>query len=199
MQYPLPIAKLIESFMKLPGIGEKTAVRLAFYTLKMSDDEVDDFAASLKEVKTSLHYCSICGNITETDPCQICRDDGRDSTTIMIVEQPKDVMAFEEMGDYNGRYHVLNGVLSPMDGVGPEEINIKSLITRLQKHDEVKEIIIALNSTPEGEATAMYLAKLLKPAGLNVTRLASGLAVGSDIEYANTITLKRAVQGRTKL
>ncbi len=199
MQYPLPIAKLIESFMKLPGIGEKTAVRLAFYTLKMSDDEVDDFAASLKEVKTSLHYCSICGNITETDPCQICRDDGRDSKTIMIVEQPKDVMAFEEMGDYNGRYHVLNGVLSPMDGVGPEEINIKSLITRLQKHDEVKEIIIALNSTPEGEATAMYLAKLLKPAGLNVTRLASGLAVGSDIEYANTITLKRAVQGRTKL
>lgn len=199
MQYPLPIARLIESYMKLPGIGEKTATRLAFYTLDMPEEDVSDFAKSLKQVKQDLHQCSICGNITESDPCEICRDPNRDQTTIMVVEQPKDVMAFEEMGEYNGLYHVLHGVLSPMDGVGPEEINIKSLITRLQKQDEVKEIILALNSTPEGESTAMYIGKLIKPSGIKVSRLAAGLAVGSDIEYANSITLKRAVQGRTSL
>lgn len=199
MQYPLPIARLIESYMKLPGIGEKTATRLAFYTLDMPADDVEQFAQSLKDVKTLLHQCSICGNITETDPCQICRDSNRDRSTVMVVEQPKDVMAFEEMGEYDGMYYVLHGVLSPMEGIGPEDINIKSLITRLQKDDDIKEIIIALNSTPEGESTAMYIAKLLKPAGLKVTRLASGLAVGTDIEYANSITLKRAVQGRIDL
>lgn len=199
MQYPLPIARLIDNYMKLPGIGEKTATRLAFYTMDMPEDDVEDFSKSLMQVKENLHSCSICGNITKSEPCEICRDANRDRSTIMVVEQPKDVMAFEEMGEYNGLYHVLHGVLSPMDGVGPEEINIKSLITRLQKQDEVKEVILALNSSPEGEATAMYLAKLIKPAGLKVTRLAAGLAVGSDIEYANSITLKRAVQGRTDL
>lgn len=199
MQYPLPIARLIDNYMKLPGIGEKTATRLAFYTMDMPEQDVEDFSKSLMQVKENLHSCSICGNITESDPCEICRDQNRDRSTIMVVEQPKDVMAFEEMGEYNGLYHVLHGVLSPMDGVGPEEINIKSLITRLQKQDEVKEVILALNSSPEGEATTMYLAKLIKPAGLKVTRLAAGLAVGSDIEYANSITLKRAVQGRTDL
>lgn len=199
MQYPLPIARLIESYMKLPGIGEKTATRLAFYTLDMPEDDVEQFSQALKDVKTLLHQCSICGNITETDPCQICRDSNRDHSTVMVVEQPKDVMAFEEMGEYDGMYHVLHGVLSPMEGIGPEDINIKSLITRLQKDDDIKEIIIALNSTPEGESTAMYIAKLLKPAGLKVTRLASGLAVGTDIEYANSITLKRAVQWRINL
>lgn len=199
MQYPLPIARLIESYMKLPGIGEKTATRLAFYTLDMPEDDVEQFSQALKDVKTLLHQCSICGNITETDPCQICRDSNRDHSTVMVVEQPKDVMAFEEMGEYDGMYHVLHGVLSPMEGIGPEDINIKSLITRLQKDDDIKEIIIALNSTPEGESTAMYIAKLLKPASLKVTRLASGLAVGTDIEYANSITLKRAVQGRINL
>ena len=185
--------------MKLPGIGEKTATRLAFYTLDMPEQDVQEFAKSLTEVKQDLHRCSICGNITEQDPCAICSNPERDQTTIMVVEQPKDVMAFEEMGEYNGLYHVLHGVLSPMDGVGPEEINIKSLITRLQKQDQVKEVILALNSTPEGESTAMYISKLIKPAGIKVTRLAAGLAVGSDIEYANSITLKRAVQGRTSL
>ncbi|CCI81158.1 recombination mediator RecR [Lactobacillus hominis] len=199
MQYPLPIARLIESYMKLPGIGEKTATRLAFYTLDMPQEDVSDFSKSLMQVKSDLHACSICGNITESDPCEICRNPERDQSTIMVVEQPKDVMAFEEMGEYNGLYHVLGGVLSPMDGVGPEEINIKSLITRLQKNDDVKEIILALNSTPEGESTAMYISKLIKPAGIKVSRLAAGLAVGSDIEYANAITLKRAVQGRTTL
>ncbi|MCR1893849.1 recombination mediator RecR [Lactobacillus rodentium] len=199
MQYPLPIARLIESYMKLPGIGEKTATRLAFYTLDMPKEDVEDFSTSLRDVKVNLHTCSICGNITENDPCDICKDKSRDQTTIMVVEQPKDVMAFEEMGEYNGLYHVLHGVLSPMDGIGPEEVNIKSLITRLQKNDQVKEVILALNSTPEGESTAMYIGKLIKPAGIKVSRLAAGLAVGSDIEYANSITLKRAVQGRTTL
>ncbi|WEV70498.1 recombination mediator RecR [Lactobacillus sp. ESL0785] len=199
MQYPAPIAHLIESYMKLPGIGEKTATRLAFYTLDMPDDDVYDFGAALKEVKEKLHRCSICGNITEQDPCIVCTNSERDQSTIMVVEQPKDVMAFEEMGEYSGLYHVLHGVLSPMDGIGPEEINIKSLIVRLQKQDSVKEVILALNSTPEGESTAMYISKLIKPAGIKVTRLAAGLAVGSDIEYANSITLKRAVQGRTSI
>lgn len=185
--------------MKLPGIGEKTATRLAFYTLDMPEQDVQDFSKALQDVKQNLRQCSICGNITEQDPCEICSNSNRDQTTIMIVEQPKDVMAFEEMGEYDGLYHVLHGVLSPMDGIGPEEINIKSLITRLQKNDQVKEVILALNSTPEGESTAMYISKLIKPAGIKVTRLAAGLAVGSDIEYANTITLKRAVQGRTAL
>ncbi|MDF7681949.1 recombination mediator RecR [Lactobacillus sp. ESL0679] len=199
MQYPTPIAHLIDSYMKLPGIGEKTATRLAFYTLDMPDDDVYDFGAALKDVKEKLRRCSICGNITEQDPCSICSNSERDQSTIMVVEQPKDVMAFEEMGEYNGLYHVLHGVLSPMDGIGPEEVNIKSLIVRLQKQDSVKEVILALNSTPEGESTAMYISKLIKPAGIKVTRLAAGLAVGSDIEYANSITLKRAVQGRTSI
>lgn len=199
MQYPLPIARLIESYMRLPGIGEKTATRLAFYTLDMPKEDVDDFSESLKQVKEDLHFCSICGNITESDPCEICRDVNRDHSSIMVVEQAKDVMVFEEMGEYTGFYHVLHGVLSPMDGIGPENINIKTLIKRLQKNDDIKEIILALNSSPEGEATAMYLGKLIKPAGIKVSRLAAGLAVGSDIEYANSITLKRAVQGRTQL
>lgn len=199
MQYPLPITRLIENYMKLPGIGEKTATRLAFYTLDMNKKDVEDFSDALQAVKEEIHSCSICGNITQNDPCEICISSNRDQSTIMVVEQPKDVMAFEEMGEYSGLYHVLHGVLSPMDGVGPEEINIKSLIKRLQKNNQVKEVILALNSTPEGEATSMYIAKLLKPAGIKVTRLAAGLAVGSDIEYANSITLKRAVQGRTSL
>ncbi len=185
--------------MKLPGIGEKTATRLAFYTLDMPTIDVQAFAKALTDVKEKLTTCSICGNITEKDPCAICQNPEREQKTIMVVEQPKDVMAFEAMGEYSGRYHVLHGVLSPMDGLGPEEINIKSLITRLQQQSEVKEVILALNSTPEGEATAMYISKLIKPAGIKVSRLAAGLAVGSDIEYANAITLKRAVQGRTVL
>ena len=199
MQYPLPIAHLIDSFMKLPGIGEKTATRLAFYVMDMPEGDVKEFSEALVDVKQKLTTCSVCGNITEHDPCEICTNPNRDRSTIMVVEQPKDVMAFENMGEYNGWYHVLNGVLSPMDGIGPEEINIKSLIVRLQKNDAAKEVILALNSTPEGESTSMYISRLIKPAGIKVTRLAAGLAVGSDIEYANLITLKRAVQGRTEL
>ncbi|MEE8856738.1 MAG: recombination mediator RecR [Lactobacillus sp.] len=199
MQYPLPIAHLIDSFMKLPGIGEKTATRLAFYVMDMPEGDVKEFSEALVDVKQKLTTCSVCGNITEHDPCEICTNPNRDRSTIMVVEEPKDVMAFENMGEYNGLYHVLHGVLSPMDGIGPEEINIKSLIVRLQKNDAAKEVILALNSTPEGESTSMYISRLIKPAGIKVTRLAAGLAVGSDIEYANLITLKRAVQGRTEL
>ncbi|MFC0233476.1 recombination mediator RecR [Vagococcus entomophilus] len=198
MQYPAPIAKLIESYMKLPGIGAKTAARLAFYTIEMNEDDVTTFAKSLISVKRDLHYCSICGNITEEDPCEICADNTRDKSVILVVEETKDVMALEKMREYQGLYHVLHGVLSPMDGTGPDDINIASLINRL--HDaKVKEVIIATNATTEGEATAMYLSRLIKPAGIKVTRLAHGLSVGSDIEYADEVTLLKAVEGRREL
>ncbi len=199
MQYPLPIARLIDNYMKLPGIGEKTATRLAFYTMDMPEDDVEDFSKSLMQVKENLHSCSICGNITESDPCEICRDQNRDRSTIMVVEQPKDVMVMERMNEYHGLYHVLNGVLSPIDGKGPEDLNVKSLITRLQQNQAVKEVIVATNATPEGEATAMYLSRLIKPAGIKVTRLAHGLSVGADIEYADEMTLFKAVEGRTEI
>lgn len=198
MQYPEPIVKLIDSYMKLPGIGNKTAVRLAFHTLGMDEKDVEDFAKNLVNAKHDLHYCSICGNITDEDPCIICRDKTRDQSTILVVEQPRDVMAIEKTNDYHGLYHVLHGVLSPMEGKGPEDINIASLIKRLQKGN-AKEVIVATNATPEGEATAMYLARLLKPAGIKVTRIAHGLAVGADIEYADELTLLKAVEGRTEL
>lgn len=198
MHYPEPIAKLVESYMKLPGIGQKTAVRLAFHTLDMKEEDVNAFAKSLISVKRDLHFCSICGNITEEDPCEICQDKTRDRSIILVVEESKDVMAMEKMREYHGLYHVLHGVLSPMEGTGPEDINIASLIQRLHD-DEVKEVIIATNATTEGEATAMYLSRLIKPAGIIVTRLAHGLSVGSDIEYADEVTLLKAVEGRREL
>ncbi|OTN76839.1 recombination protein RecR [Enterococcus sp. 8G7_MSG3316] len=198
MQYPDPIARLIDSYMKLPGIGQKTATRLAFYTIDMKDEVVNEFAKSLISVKRDLHFCSICGNITEEDPCEICGDPTRDKATILVVEEPKDVMALEKVREYHGLYHVLHGVLSPMEGTGPEDINISSLIKRLHD-DQVKEVIIATNATTEGEATAMYLSRLIKPAGIKVTRLAHGLSVGSDIEYADEVTLLKAVEGRREL
>lgn len=198
MQYPEPIAKLIDSYMKLPGIGQKTATRLAFYTIDMKEEVVNEFAKSLLSVKRDLHFCSICGNITEEDPCEICQDTARDRSMILVVEEPKDVMALEKMREYHGLYHVLHGVLSPMEGTGPEDINIPSLIQRLHD-DQVNEVIIATNATTEGEATAMYLSRLIKPAGIKVTRLAHGLSVGSDIEYADEVTLLKAVEGRREL
>ncbi|MCO7150765.1 recombination mediator RecR [Vagococcus lutrae] len=198
MEYPTPIAKLIESYMRLPGIGAKTAARLAFFTLDMQEEEVTEFARSLISVKRDLHYCEVCGNITDQKKCQICEDESRDQTTILVVEEPKDVMSMEKMREYRGLYHVLHGVLSPMDGTGPEDINMTSLIQRLQATD-VTEVIIATNATTEGEATAMYLSRLIKPAGIKVTRLAHGLSVGSDIEYADEMTLLRAVEGRREL
>lgn len=198
MQYPEPIAKLIDSYTKLPGIGQKTATRLAFYTIDMKEEVVNEFAKSLLSVKRDLHFCSVCGNITEEDPCEICRDTTRDRSTILVVEEPKDVMALEKMREYHGLYHVLGGVLSPVEGTGPEDINIPALIKRLHD-DTVQEVIIATNATTEGEATAMYLSRLIKPAGIKVTRLAHGLAVGSDIEYADEVTLLKAVEGRREL
>ena len=198
MQYPEPIARLIDSYMKLPGIGQKTATRLAFYTIDMKEEVVNEFAKSLLSVKRDLHFFSICGNITEEDPCEICSDPTRDKETILVVEEPKDVMALEKVREYHGLYHVLHGVLSPMEGTGPEDINIASLIQRLHD-DQVKEVIIATNATTEGEATAMYMSRLIKPAGIKVTRLAHGLSVGSDIEYADEVTLLKAVEGRREL
>ena len=199
MQYPEPIAKLIASYMKLPGIGEKTATRLAFYTIGMDDEDVQDFSKSLVAVKENLHYCSICGNITEDDPCPICKDQGRDQSTILVVEHSRDVMAMERMNEYHGLYHVLHGTISPSEGTGPMDINIPSLIERLKKHSEVKEVIVATNASMDGETTAQYLAKLLKPAGIKVTRLAHGLSAGADIDYTDEVTLFKAVQGRTEM
>ncbi|BBE39815.1 recombination mediator RecR [Streptococcus dysgalactiae] len=198
MLYPTPIAKLIESYSKLPGIGVKTATRLAFYTIGMSDEDVNDFAKNLLAAKRELTYCSICGNLTDDDPCSICTDTSRDQTTILVVEDAKDVSAMEKIQEYHGYYHVLHGLISPMNGVGPDDINLKSLITRLMD-GKVTEVIVATNATADGEATSMYISRVLKPAGIKVTRLARGLAVGSDIEYADEVTLLRAIENRTEL
>lgn len=198
MHYPEPISKLMDSYMKLPGIGEKTASRLAFYTVNMREEDVTDFAKSLISVKRDLTHCSNCGNITENNPCDICRDPNRDRSVILVVEQPKDLIALEKVQEYKGLYHVLHGVLSPVEGTGPEDINIPSLIKRLQS-DEAQEVILATNTTAEGEATAMYLSRLIKPSGIKVTRLAHGLSVGSDIEYADEVTLLKAVEGRREV
>lgn len=198
MQYPEPIARLMDSYMKLPGIGAKTAARLAFFSMEMPEEEVMNFANALISCKRDLTMCSVCGNITQEDPCEICQDASRDRTKILVVEDSRDVMSLERMKEYKGVYHVLHGVLSPMEGTGPDDINVASLIQRLQD-PTVEEVIIATNATAEGEATAMYLSRLIKPAGIKVTRLAHGLAVGSDIEYADEMTLFKAIEGRREL
>lgn len=198
MLYPTPIAKLIDSFTKLPGIGIKTATRLAFYTIGMSDEDVNDFAKNLLAAKRELTYCSICGNLTDEDPCQICTDESRDKTIVLVVEESKDVSAMEKIQEYRGLYHVLGGLISPLNGVGPDDINLKTLLNRLMD-GQVEEVLLATNATADGEATAMYISRVLKPAGIKVTRLARGLAVGSDIEYADELTLLRAIENRTEL
>lgn len=198
MLYPTPIAKLIDSFSKLPGIGTKTATRLAFYTIGMSDEDVNEFAKNLLAAKRELTYCSVCGNLTDDDPCLICTDKTRDQSVILVVEDSKDVSAMEKIQEYNGLYHVLHGLISPMNGISPDDINLKSLITRLMD-GQVIEVIVATNATADGEATSMYISRVLKPAGIKVTRLARGLAVGSDIEYADEVTLLRAIENRTEL
>ncbi|MET3558632.1 recombination protein RecR [Streptococcus rupicaprae] len=198
MLYPTPIAKLIDSYSKLPGIGIKTATRLAFYTIGMSDEDVNEFAKHLLAAKRELTYCGQCGNLTDEDPCAICQDETRDQTTILIVEDSRDVSAMENIQEYHGLYHVLQGLISPMNGIGPDDINLKSLISRLMD-GQVTEVIVATNATADGEATAMYISRVLKPAGIKVTRLARGLAVGADIEYADELTLLRAIQNRTEL
>lgn len=198
MLYPTPIAKLIDSYSKLPGIGIKTATRLAFYTIGMSDEDVNDFAKNLLAAKRELTYCSICGNLTDDDPCGICTDPNRNQEIILVVEESKDVSAMEKIQEYHGLYHVLHGLISPMNGVGPDDINLKPLITRLMD-GKVNEVIVATNATADGEATSMYISRVLKPAGIKVTRLARGLAVGSDIEYTDEVTLLRAIENRTEL
>ena len=184
--------------MRLPGIGPKTASRLAFFVLDMKEDDVLDFAKALVNAKRNLTYCNVCHNITDVDPCYICEDQKRDKSVICVVQDSKDVIAMEKMREYRGLYHVLQGAISPMDGVGPEDIKVPELLKRL--HDEtVEEIILATNPNIEGEATAMYISRLVKPTGIKVTRIAHGLPVGGDLEYADEVTLSRAIEGRREL
>ncbi len=198
-QYPRSLNKLINELGKLPGIGGKTAQRLAFHVLSLTDREAEMLAESIVEAKRSLHYCSVCGNLTDKDICGICSDGSRDRSVICVVETPQDVMAMERIREYKGTYHVLHGAISPAEGIGPADINLKSLIERLQGDSDVEEVIIATNPNIEGEATAMYIARLLKPAGIKVTRIAHGIPVGGDLEYADEVTLLKAVEGRREL
>lgn len=198
MHLPDPISKLMEGFMRLPGIGPKTAQRLAFFVLKMDEEDVIDFAKALVRVKRDLRTCSVCGNITEQDPCYICSDQSRDHSIICVVQDPRDLIAMERTKEYNGLYHVLHGAISPIEGIGPEQLKIPELLQRLSD-EKVRELILATNPNIEGEATAMYIARLVKPFGLKVTRIAHGLPVGGDLEYADEVTLTKALEGRREL
>lgn len=194
-----PLALLIQRLAQLPGIGEKTAARLAFYILRAPDEYASDLARALLEVKQRLRHCSVCYNLTEADPCPICCDARRDVDLICVVAQPQDMMAIERTGGYRGRYHVLHGVLSPLDGIGPEQLYIKPLLARLGGEEQVNEVILATSPNVEGDATAMYLARLIKPLGLKVTRIASGVPIGGDLEFADGVTLGRAMEGRLEV
>ena len=197
-QYPIPIGNLIEQLSKLPGIGKKTAQRLAFYILEMEDVEVEKQSQSIINAKEKIRLCSICCNLTDDDPCHICRDETRDQSTICVVEGPKDIIAMEKAKEYKGKYHVLHGVISPMDNVGPKDIKVKELLDRL-KDGAVEEIILATNPTVEGEATAIYLSKLIKPLGIKVTRIAHGIPVGGDLDYFDEVTISKAMENRREL
>ena len=199
MSYYSPsIEKLIESFEKLPSIGSKTAARLAFYILNASEEETNEFISAIENAKKNLKYCSKCYNISDTDPCIICSNQARDISTICVVEDVKDVVAMERTHEFKGVYHVLHGSISPMNGIGPDDIKIKELLSRLMT-GEVKELILATNPRVEGEATAMYISKLVKPLGVKVTRIAHGIPVGGDLEYTDEITLSKALEGRREL
>lgn len=196
--YSEPIDRLINEFSKLPGIGRKTAQRLAFHVINMDIKDVTGLSKALVDVKNEIKYCSVCCNISDSEVCTICANSHRDPSTICVVEDPRDVAAMERTKDYSGRYHVLNGVISPMDGIGPDMLNIKELISRLGD-GSVKEIIMATNPTIEGEATAMYISRLVKPMGIKVTRIAHGLPVGGDLEYADDVTISKALEGRREI
>lgn len=196
--YATPIARLIEEFAKLPGIGKRTAERLAYYVLKLPQNEVQAFADALLCAKEKIIFCPICQSLTETTPCEICSDERRDHSVICVVEKPKDVVKIEKTREFKGVYHVLHGVISPMDGIGPEDIRIHELLTRVTEGG-VAEVIMATNPNIEGEATAMYVAKLLAPFEVKVTRLAHGIPVGGDLEYADEVTLTRALEGRHEI
>lgn len=198
MEYPKPILDLIDSYSLLPGIGRKTAIRLAFHTLKMNDNDINNFAKSLVELKEKLTNCEVCHRLSETSVCDICTDNSRDKSTICVVANDNDLVAMENMQQYRGVYHVLDGLISPMDGIGPLDINIKSLFERAQD-PIVKEIILATNSSPEGEGTASFISKYLKNTDIKVTRIAQGISFGSDIEYVDEVTLSRAISGRIEI
>lgn len=198
MQQIAPLAQLIEQLRALPGIGAKTATRLAYHILDMDMERAHRLAAAITGAKEKIGFCSVCFNLTDSDPCAICMAEKRDHTTICVVEQPQDVAAMERMNDYDGVYHVLHGALSPLEGVGPNDIRIRELVLHAGK-ENVQEVIVATNPNVEGEATAMYIAKLLKPMGIRVTRIAHGLPVGGDLEYADEVTLSRAMENRREI
>ncbi len=192
------LEKLIEQFQKMPSVGRKTAQRMAFHVLDLTDDEAKEFADAIIDAHTKIHRCSLCHNLTENELCPICESVNRDKTTVCVVEEPKDVLAMERTRDFGGVYHVLHGVISPMNGITPEQLTIKSLVERAAS-GEIGEVIMATNPTIEGDTTAMYISKLIKPFGIKVTRLAYGIPVGADIEYADDVTLMRALAGRSEL
>lgn len=197
-EFILPLEKLIEQFRKLPGIGKKTAIRLAFSVLEFSDEEAAEFAEAIRGAKEQVKTCSICQNISDEEICSVCADCERDRSVICVVEDAKAVMSLEKVKEYSGVYHVLHGAISPMEGIGPDKLRIRELMARLSD-DTVKEVIIATNPTVEGEATAMYLTKLIKPFGIKVSRLAYGIPVGGELEYADEVTLMRALEGRRSM
>jgi recombination protein RecR len=196
--YTGPITRLIEEFSKLPGVGRKTAQRLAFHVINMNINDVESLSKAIVEAKREIKYCSVCCNIADAEICSMCSNKNRDDSVICVVEDPRDVAAMERTREFKGKYHVLNGVISPMDGIGPDMIKVKELIQRLGTQD-VKEIIMATNPTIEGEATAMYIARLIKPMGIKVTRIAHGLPVGGDLEYADEVTISKALEGRREI
>ncbi|NLW08194.1 MAG: recombination protein RecR [Clostridia bacterium] len=198
MYYPEPLNKLIIALGKLPGVGPKTAQRLAFHLLNAPPGEARDLVTAITEARQKIHYCSVCGNLTDRDLCSICSDPQRDSSIICVVEEARDIIALEKTRQYRGLYHVLQGAISPMDGIGPEQLTVKELLGRLSER-EVKEVVLATNADVEGEATALYLARLIAPMEIKVTRLAYGIPVGSDLEYADEITLARAFSGRRQI
>ena len=192
------IAKLVNNLSKLPGIGRKTAQRLAYHILAMPEEQVRELAVSIFNGKKQVHFCPVCGNYTDTDPCALCVDGSRRKDIVCVVKDPRDVNAMERMRDYNGQYHVLHGVISPMDGVGPDDIRIRELMSRLAS-GEITEVVLATNPDVEGEATASYIARLIKPMGVKVTRIAHGVPVGGELEYTDEVTLLRAFRGRQEI
>ncbi len=196
---PRAVTRLIEEFHRLPGIGPKTAQRLTFFLLRAPKEQAEALADALTQLKERITECSVCYNIAEENPCAICRDDARDRSIVCVVEEPLDVLAIERTREYNGLYHVLHGAISPVEGIGPEDLRIQELVTRVEREPAIREIVLATNPNLEGEATAMYLERLLKPGGVRMTRLARGLPMGGDLEYADEVTLTRALEGRREV
>jgi recombination protein RecR len=197
-QYARPLARLVAEFEKLPGIGPKSAQRLAFYVLRLSHDEARQLAEAIVDVKDKIGYCQVCSNFTDREVCEICRDPRRDETTLCVVSEPRDLIALEKTGEFRGKYHVLGGVLAPMEGIGPDQLRIRELLKRLES-GTVQEIVLATNPTVEGDATAVYLSRLLRPLGPRVTRIAHGVPVGGDLDYADQATLIQAFEGRREM